>query len=103
MCHAHQGQRTGGPRRVGVPGVLEELLVQLGHPEQVVQLGIVIGDLVRRDRAPLERYGQRPLSRFVGRERELVILQDLLGHVEAGQGQVVGLMGAPGADKTRLL
>ena len=54
-------------------------------------------------RSPLERYGQRPLSRFVGRERELAILRDLLGHVEAGQGQVVGLMGEPGVGKTRLL
>jgi DNA-binding NtrC family response regulator/tetratricopeptide (TPR) repeat protein len=54
-------------------------------------------------RSPLERYGQRPLSRFVGRERELASLQDLLGRVEAGQGQVVGLMGEPGVGKTRLL
>lgn len=54
-------------------------------------------------RSPLERYGQRPLSRFVGREQELAILQVLLGHVEAGQGQVVGLMGEPGVGKTRLL
>jgi DNA-binding NtrC family response regulator/tetratricopeptide (TPR) repeat protein len=51
----------------------------------------------------LERYGQRPLSRFVGRERELASLQDLLGHVEGGQGQVVGLVGEPGVGKTRLL
>ena len=54
-------------------------------------------------RSPLERFGQRPLSRFVGRERELASLQELLGHVEAGQGQVVGLMGEPGMGKTRLL
>jgi AAA ATPase domain len=53
--------------------------------------------------SPLERYGQRPLSRFVGRERELAILHELLGQVEAGQGQVVGLMGEPGMGKTRLL
>ena len=52
-------------------------------------------------RSPLERYGQRPLSRFVGRERELASLRTP-GHVEAGQGQVVGLMGEP-VCKTRLL
>jgi predicted ATPase len=39
----------------------------------------------------------------VGRDRELAILQDLLSHVEAGQGQVVGLIGEPGLGKTRLL
>jgi predicted ATPase len=39
----------------------------------------------------------------VGRDRELAMLQDLLGHVAAAQGPVVGLIGEPGLGKTRLL
>ncbi len=45
---------------------------------------------------------QRPLSRFVGRERELATLSDLLVQVEEGRGQVVGMMGEPGIGKSRL-
>jgi class 3 adenylate cyclase/tetratricopeptide (TPR) repeat protein len=47
--------------------------------------------------------GPRPLSPFVGRERELALLQDHLAAAVAGQGQVVGLVGEPGMGKTRLL
>jgi hypothetical protein len=58
----------------------------------------------RRGRQPpgLLLHG-RPLSPFVGRERELVILQALLAQVEAGQGRVVGIMGDPGMGKSRLV
>jgi class 3 adenylate cyclase/tetratricopeptide (TPR) repeat protein len=45
----------------------------------------------------------RILSRFVGRERELRTLIDLLGQVERGQGLVVGLVAEPGMGKSRLL
>jgi len=47
--------------------------------------------------------GARPLSRFVGRERELALLQALLAHVATGKGQVVGIVGEPGMGKTRLV
>jgi DNA-binding NtrC family response regulator/predicted ATPase len=47
-------------------------------------------------RAPL-------LSQFVGRERELTMLHDLLGQVTEGRGQVVRLVGEPGVGKSRLL
>ena len=47
--------------------------------------------------------GPRALSPFVGRERELALLQDHLAMAMAGQGQVVGLVGEPGMGKTRLL
>jgi predicted ATPase len=40
---------------------------------------------------------------FVGRARELTTLQELLDQVEAGQGQVVGIVGEPGLGKSRLL
>lgn len=45
----------------------------------------------------------RPRSRFVGRERELAMLHELLAEVEAGRGQVVGVVGEPGMGKSRLL
>jgi tetratricopeptide (TPR) repeat protein len=53
--------------------------------------------------SPLRMHGQRPLSRFVGRERELTALEDLLEQAKAGRGQVVGLGGEPGVGKSRLL
>jgi DNA-binding NtrC family response regulator/predicted ATPase len=53
--------------------------------------------------SPLERMGQRALSRFVGRERELATLQDILAQVQGGRGQVVGIVGEPGVGKSRLL
>ena len=52
--------------------------------------------------SPLEVYGKRPLSRFVGRERELTTLRNLLAHVAQGHGQVVGIVGEPGVGKSRL-
>ena len=47
--------------------------------------------------------GGRNLSRFVGRERELATLHDLLARAEDGHGQVVGILGEPGVGKSRLL
>jgi class 3 adenylate cyclase/tetratricopeptide (TPR) repeat protein len=61
----------------------------------------VLGLLPRR--SPLEARGERAWSRFVGRERELTGLRDLLEQAEQGQGQVVGLVGEPGVGKSRLL
>jgi predicted ATPase len=45
----------------------------------------------------------RALSPFVGRDRELAMLQAVLAQVEAGHGHVVGLVGDPGMGKSRLL
>jgi tetratricopeptide (TPR) repeat protein len=42
-------------------------------------------------------------SPFVGRQRELLLLEALLEQVKAGRGQVVSLVGAPGMGKSRLL
>jgi tetratricopeptide (TPR) repeat protein/class 3 adenylate cyclase len=55
-----------------------------------------------RRRFPLTRFGARVHSRFVGRERELAVLRDLLAQVAHGGGQVVGLVGEPGVGKSRL-
>jgi adenylate cyclase len=57
----------------------------------------------RSQRSPLALYGQRPLSQFVGRVRELALLDELLEQAAAGRGQVVGLVGDPGMGKSRLL
>jgi class 3 adenylate cyclase/DNA-binding winged helix-turn-helix (wHTH) protein/tetratricopeptide (TPR) repeat protein len=54
-------------------------------------------------RAPLLTHAARPLSPFVGRQLELSTLRALLRRVEAGQGQVVSLVGEPGLGKTRLV
>jgi hypothetical protein len=64
-------------------------------PYKVVALG--------RRRSPLDGLEERALSRFVGRERELAALHELLAQVEAGQGQVAGIVGEPGVGKSRLL
>ena len=46
---------------------------------------------------------ERGLTSFVGRERELSVLQDCFRRAEAGQGQVVLVVGEPGIGKSRLL
>jgi hypothetical protein len=50
----------------------------------------------------VERRGRPPLSRFVGRDRELALLRELLPQVEGGRGQVLGIIGEPGVGKSRL-
>jgi hypothetical protein len=66
-------------------------------------LGVYAVAGLRSQRSPLAIYGTRPLSPFVGRARELAILEDLLGQVEGGRGQVAGIVGEPGVGKSRLL
>lgn len=45
----------------------------------------------------------RASSPFVGRDRELALLDDLLGETERGRGQIIGIVGEPGVGKSRLL
>ncbi len=54
-------------------------------------------------RSPLEGLGPRALSQFVGRERQLGTLAELLAQARDGQGQVVGLVAEPGMGKSRLV
>ena len=61
----------------------------------------VIG--LKPQRSLLALYGQRPLSQFVGRTRELALLTELLGHVAEAHGHVVGLVGEAGVGKSRLV
>jgi class 3 adenylate cyclase len=58
---------------------------------------------LRPRRSPLAGLEECRLSPLVGRERELTALHELLAQAEAGQGQVVGLVGEAGVGKSRLL
>ena len=58
---------------------------------------------IRPQRSPLVGHDERVLSRFVGRERELAVLEELMAQVEAGHGQVVGIVAEAGGGKSRLL
>src|SRR5262249_34310578 len=61
----------------------------------------VIGTLPRR--SPMASRSERILSPFVGRERELATLEAVFTQVEAGHGQVVGIVAEAGGGKSRLL
>ena len=54
-------------------------------------------------RSPLQAADQRPLSHFVGRDRELRALRDFLVEIEGGRGQAVSIVGEPGVGKSRLV
>jgi predicted ATPase len=58
---------------------------------------------LRRRRSSVPRRGAQPLSRFMGRTRELALLQERLEQAVSGQGQVLGIVGDPGLGKSRLL
>jgi class 3 adenylate cyclase/tetratricopeptide (TPR) repeat protein len=57
----------------------------------------------RRWRSRLEMSAARGLTQLAGRRRELALLHDCLRRVEAGHGQVVGVIGEPGVGKSRLI
>jgi DNA-binding winged helix-turn-helix (wHTH) protein len=78
---------------------VREIPLQTGEPGRI-EVYAVVGN--RPQWARLELHGRRPLSRFVGRERELALLRELLPEVEGGRGQVVGIIGEPGIGKSRL-
>ena len=45
----------------------------------------------------------RPLTRFVGRERQMRLFDDALSLAESGAGQVIGFVAEPGMGKSRLV
>jgi class 3 adenylate cyclase/tetratricopeptide (TPR) repeat protein len=53
-------------------------------------------------RSRMEAAAARGLTRFVGREAELQIVNQALDKARAGRGQVVALVGDPGVGKSRL-
>jgi class 3 adenylate cyclase/tetratricopeptide (TPR) repeat protein len=73
----------------------------LDGPLRPVSMYVVQG--LRRRQAGVVGRGPRAPSPFVGRARELALLQDHLAAAMAGQGQVVGVVGEPGMGKTRLV
>ena len=54
-------------------------------------------------RTRLEAASMAGLTPFVGREQELRVLEERFAEAEAGQGQVVTIVGDPGIGKSRLL
>ena len=57
----------------------------------------------RKPRTRLEVEAERGLTPFVGREREVRLLDECFEKARAGQGQVVFLVGEPGIGKSRLV
>jgi transcriptional regulator with AAA-type ATPase domain len=96
------GQAKPGAILVSTPvRRLVEGWFELQPCENSVPASTVVG--LRPQRSPLMLHGQRPLSRFVGRARELTLLAEILGQVAEGHGHVVGMVGDPGVGKSRLL
>jgi class 3 adenylate cyclase/tetratricopeptide (TPR) repeat protein len=54
-------------------------------------------------RSALEGLSSRPIGRFVGRERQLTALRELVAEAASGHGQVVGVVGEPGMGKSRIV
>jgi len=71
-----------------------------GLTEPVDVFELVEASAIRRR---LQAAASRGLTRFVGRETELVALQQALARAEAGHGQVVALVGEAGVGKSRLV
>ncbi|HEU4393727.1 MAG TPA: adenylate/guanylate cyclase domain-containing protein [Solirubrobacterales bacterium] len=53
-----------------------------------------------RSRLDLSR--ERGFSRFIGRDREMAVLEDALGRAQRGEGAAVGIVAEPGIGKSRL-
>jgi len=66
--------------------------------------GIEVYSLVglRMPRSPIVMHGSRPLSRFVGRKREMESLAAALAQTSQGHGRIVAIIGEPGVGKSRL-
>jgi len=54
-------------------------------------------------RRRLQAAAARGLTRFVGRDQELVVMQQALEQAGAGHGQVVAVVGEAGVGKSRLV
>jgi len=75
--------------------------VEVKGKTEPVPIYKVIGTLPRR--SPIASRSERILSPFVGRERELATLEAVFTQVEAGHGQVIGIVAEAGGGKSRLL
>jgi predicted ATPase/class 3 adenylate cyclase len=70
-----------------------------GLTEPIEVFELVGASTIRRR---LQASAARGLTRFVGRQQELMALQRALEHVGAGHGQVVAMVGEAGQGKSRL-
>jgi DNA-binding winged helix-turn-helix (wHTH) protein/class 3 adenylate cyclase/tetratricopeptide (TPR) repeat protein len=109
---AGQLQRLAGPDTILMSEATRRLVQEEVRVESYSMLGA--GELppplpvykvleVTARRSGVAGRGGQLLSPFVGRRHEVASLQALLAQAEAGQGQVVGIVGEPGIGKSRLL
>src|SRR5262244_3020453 len=71
-----------------------------GLTEPIEVFELVGASAIRRR---LQASAVRGLTRFVGRQQELLALQQALEEAEAGHGQIVALVGEAGVGKSRLV
>src|SRR6516164_1840234 len=76
-------------------------LVPLKGLEEPVEVFELVGASAIRRR--LQAAAARGLTRFVGRDQELVVMQQTLERAGAGHGQVAAIVGEPGVGKSRLV
>jgi class 3 adenylate cyclase/tetratricopeptide (TPR) repeat protein len=121
MDYTAVGQTTHLAARMeqmAMPGAILITPAVLGLVEGFVQVKALGALPVRGLRDPLEVYevtgagmvrsrlqaaAARGLTRFVGRQQELETVQHALAQAQAGQGQVVALVGEAGVGKSRLV
>jgi DNA-binding NtrC family response regulator/tetratricopeptide (TPR) repeat protein len=104
LGYAAPGEILASPEMERLVGACCELRAREAQPGigQLDQIGAYTIVGLRPPNSPSEMHGQRPLSRFVGRGRELATLEGSLEQAREGRGQVVGIIGEPGVGKSRL-
>jgi predicted ATPase len=96
LCSATTARQVQGTAYLEAVGP-----VQIAGQSSPIMTHKVLG--VGQRRSPVVQRGERALSRFVGRAREIATLRALLAQVEGGRGQVVRLVGEAGIGKSRLM
>ncbi|TCN30106.1 tetratricopeptide repeat protein [Kribbella orskensis] len=89
-----------GPRRSPIEGLGARALSRFVGRDLELR---TLHDALDQVAVSPELSARRALSEFNGRDDELAALHGPLAKVEAGQGQVVGVVGEPGIGKSRLV
>jgi len=89
-----------GPRRSPIEGLGARALSRFVGRDLELR---TLNDVLDQVAVSPELSARRALSEFIGRDDELTALRGPLAKVEAGQGQVVGIVGEPGIGKSRLV